>query len=75
MLPSASMNSFTLPKNPVNSRVRFLRRQPVELGQKVALLPGQFCGVSTITCTYMSPVWRVRKTGMPLPWRRKRRPD
>src|SRR5947209_19535537 len=35
----------------------------------------RFCGVSTMTCTYMSPVWRDRSTGMPFDAMRKRRPD
>src|SRR6185437_7743864 len=35
----------------------------------------RFCGVSTMTCTYMSPVWRERSTGMPFDAMRTRRPD
>src|SRR4029078_1327521 len=35
----------------------------------------RFCCVSTTTCTYMSPVWRERSTGMPFDAMRKRRPD
>src|SRR5580693_9410776 len=35
----------------------------------------RFCGVSTVTWTYMSPVWRERSTGMPFEAMRKRRPD
>src|SRR6201990_3779411 len=35
----------------------------------------RFCGVSTVTWTYMSPVWRERSTGMPFDAMRKRRPD
>src|SRR5437879_8529720 len=26
----------------------------------------RFCGVSTMTCTYMSPVWRERSTTLPI---------
>src|SRR3954454_1960338 len=35
----------------------------------------RFCGVSTITWTYMSPVWRERSTGMPFDAMRNLRPD
>src|ERR1700692_3219697 len=35
----------------------------------------RFCGVSTTTWTYMSPVCRERSTGMPFDAMRKRRPD
>src|SRR6195952_3033181 len=35
----------------------------------------KFCGVSTTTWTYISPVWRERSTGMPFDAMRKRRPD
>src|SRR6266705_6098268 len=35
----------------------------------------RFCGVSTTTWTYMSPVWRDRSTGMPFDAMRNRRPD
>src|SRR6266508_6707506 len=35
----------------------------------------RFCGVSTMTCTYMSPVWRDRSTGMPFDAMRNRLPD
>src|SRR6476646_6473851 len=35
----------------------------------------RFCGVSTMTWTYMSPVWRDRSTGMPFEAMRNLRPD
>src|SRR5689334_6647330 len=35
----------------------------------------RFCGVSTTTWTYMSPVWRERSTGMPFDAMRNRRLD
>src|SRR5271156_4804864 len=35
----------------------------------------RFCGVSTTTWTYISPVWRERSTGIPFDAMRKRRPD
>src|ERR1700754_24666 len=35
----------------------------------------RFCGVSTETWTYMSPVWRERRIGMPFDAMRKRLPD
>jgi class 3 adenylate cyclase len=70
--PSPSQNSFTLAKKPSLSgedRPPFAASAS-NCSSNSRCLGVRFCGVSTLTCTYMSPRAAERSTEKPLPRRR-----
>src|SRR2546430_4325885 len=67
--------SLTLEKNPTDSGWVAPDDNFSNSASKSCCFLVRFCGVSTTTCTYMSPVWRDRSTGIPFDAMRKRRFD
>src|ERR1700752_2606 len=67
--------SLTLEKNPTDSGWVAPEDNFSNSDSNSCCFLVRFCGVSTTTCTYRSPVWRERSTGMPFDAMRNRRLD